>query len=273
MSQDGRYLAAGDRNGAIYFIETTLTDLPVRQYTIPGGVLALSVSGSGMVSATAGSGGLYFFGKASSQFSYNWTFGVGTSFPELAMTKGAGHIVTGTNNGSVYFMDGSGQLIDRQTVKGAVSALSISEMKDRVLVGSASGNVTLYSMRDRLEKLESLEASGAVTSAIISENAERISVAQLDGGISMFNRSLATHMWTFDAGGIVHSLSISQSGQVTAAASDTGDIYVFDEGGSQRVTETMSSGVLVAAVIALVVASVIWARRRRSNESGSREPA
>ena len=273
MSEDGRYLAAGDRNGSIYFIETTLTDLPIRQHMIPGGVLALSVSGSGMVSATAGSGGLYFFGKTSSQFNYSWTFGVGTSFSELAMTKEAGHIVAGMNNGSVYYMDGLGQLMDRQTVKGAVSALSISETKDCVLVGSASGNVTLYSMRDRLEKLESLEASGAVTSAVISENAERISIAQLDAGISMFNRSLAAHMWTFDAGGIVHSLSISQSGQVTAAASDTGDIYVFDEGGSQRVTETMSSGVLVAAVIALVVASVIWARRRRSVESGSQEPS
>ena len=264
MSEDGRYLAAGDRNGTIYSTET-LTDLPVRQDAIPGGVLALSVSGSGMVSATAASGGLYFFGKSSSQFSFNWTFGVGTSFPELAMTKEAGHIVAGTNNGSVYYMDGSGQLIDRQTVKGAVSALSISETKERVLVGSASGNVTLYSMRDRLEKLESLEASGAVTSAVMSENGERISVAQLDGGISMFNRSLATPMWTFNSGGIVHSLSISHSGQVTAAASDTGDIYLFDERGSQTVTKTMSSGVLVAAVIALVVASVIWARRRRPN--------
>jgi WD40 repeat protein len=243
----------------------------VRKYTIPGGVLALSVSGSGMVSATAGSGGLYFFSKTSSQFSYNWTFGVGTSFPELAMTREAGHIVAGTNNGSVYYMDGSGQLMDRQTVKGAVSALSISETKDRVLVGSASGNVTLYCMRDRLEKLESLEASGAVTSAVISENAERISVAQLDGGISMFNRSLAAHMWTFNAGGIIHTLSTSHNGQVTAAASDTGDIYLFDEGGSQRVTKTISSGILVVIVISLVVASVIWARRRKPNESGSKE--
>ena len=92
MSEDGHYLAVGDRNGTIYSTET-LTDLPVRQHAIPGGVLALSISRSGMVSATAGSGGLYFFGKTSSQFSYNWTFGAGTSFPELAMTNEAGHIV------------------------------------------------------------------------------------------------------------------------------------------------------------------------------------
>jgi WD40 repeat protein len=268
MSEDGHYLAAGDRGGTIYFVETTLLTVPARQHSIPGGVLALSVSESGMVAATAAGGGLYLFGNSSSQYGYNWGFEVGTSFPKLAMTREAGHIVVGANNGSVYFMDASGQLIDRQTVKGAVSVLSISETKNRLLVGSTSSNITLYSMRDRLEKLESLEASGPITAGVISENGERISVAQLDGGISMFNQSLANRMWAFNAGGIVHSLSISHSGQVMAAASDTGDIYVFDEAGSQRMTEIISSGVLVVTLIVIAVASVIWTRKRRSNESG-----
>jgi len=126
-------------------------------------------------------------------------------------------------------------------------------------------------MRDRLEKLESLEASKPITSAVMSGNGERISVAQLDGVISMFNQSLATHMWTFDAGGIVHSLSISHSGQVMAAASDTGDVCVFDERGPQRITETVLSGVFVATVIALAAGSVMWGRRRKLNESSREE--
>jgi WD40 repeat protein len=183
------------------------------------------------------------------------------------MVGEASHIVVGANNGSLYLLDGSGQLMDRQRVEGAISALSISDTGDRVLVGSTNGNVTLYLMRDRLDLLESLEASKPITSAVMSGNGERIAVAQLDGGISMFNQSLATRMWTFNAGAIVHSLSISHSGQVTAAASDTGDVYVFDERGPQSIVETMLSGVFAAAVIALAAASVVWGRRRKSNES------
>jgi outer membrane protein assembly factor BamB len=238
---------------------------------IPGGVLELSVSDSGMLAATAAGGGLYFFGRTSSQFSYDWSFEVGTSFPKLAMVGEASHIVVGANNGSVYLVDGSGQLMDRRRVKGAVSALSISDTENRVLIASTGGNVTLYLMRDRLEELESLEAQKPITSAVISGNGKRISVAQLDGVISMFNQSLATHMWTFNAGGIVHSLSTSHSGQVVAAASDTGDIYVFDERSSQRIARTILSGVLVTAVIALAAGSVMWGRRRKLDEPSREE--
>lgn len=271
MTGDGHYLAVGDRKGTIYFIKTTLADLPPCQYAIPSGVLELSISDSGMLAATAAGGGLYFFGKTSSQLSYNWSFEVGTSFPKLAMVREASHIVVGANNGSVYLVDGSGQLMDRRRVRGAVSALSISDTDDRVLIASTGGNVTLYLMHDRLEELESSEAQKPITSAVISGNGKRISFAQLDGAISMFNQSLATQMWAFNAGGIVHSLSISYSGQVMAAASDTGDIYVFDERGSQRITRTILSGVLVATVIALAAGSVIWGRRRKLNESSREE--
>lgn len=265
MSEDGEYLAAGDRLGTIYLLKTALTDLKRR--AIPGAVLTLSISKSGMLAATAASGGLYFFGEASSQVSHAWSFEPYTSFPLLAMAGEASHIVLGGNNGYLYLVDSSGQLIDQQKVEGAVSALSISDSKERLVVGSTSGNVTLYLVRDRLEKLQSLQASRPVTSTVISENGERISVADLDGLVSMFNESLTAHMWTFNAGGIVHSLSISHNGQVMAAASDTGDIYVFDEKTPQRISKTMLSTVLVAIVIILAAGSIMWERRRKSNES------
>jgi len=265
MSEDGEYLAAGDRLGTIYFLKTAPTDLT--QHVIPGGVLALSISKSGMLAATAARGGLYYFDETSSEAGYAWSFEVHTSFPQLAMSGEARHIVIGDNSGYVYLVSSSGELIDRERVRGAISTLSMSEAKGRVVVGSTSGTVTLYLVRDRLEKLESLEASGPVTSTVISENGERISVALLDGSISMFNQSLATRMWTFDAGGIVHSLSISHDGQVMAAASDTGDIHVFYERAPQRISKTMLSSVLAAVVIVLAAGSIMWRRRRKSNES------
>jgi len=52
-----------------------------------------------------------------------------------------------------------------------------------------------------------------------------------------------------------------------AAASDTGDIYVFDEKTPQRISKTMLSTVLVAIVIVLAAGSIMWERRRKSNES------
>jgi WD40 repeat protein len=265
MSEDGHYLAAGDRLGTIYFLKTAPTDLTRR--AIPGGVLTLSMSNSGMLATTAARGGLYFFREASSEAGYTWSFEPYTSFPQLAMAGEASDIVLGGNNGYLYLVDSSGQLIDQQKVEGAVSALSISDTKERLVVGSTSGNVTLYLVRDRLERLQSLQASSPVTSTVISENGERISVADLDGLISMFNQSLTAHMWTFNAGGIVHSLSISHNGQVMAAASDTGDIYVFDEKAPQRISKTMLSTVLVAIVIVLAAGSIMWERRRKSNES------
>jgi len=267
MSENGHYLAVGDRKGAVYFIRTTLTDLPPGQHVIPSGVLELSISDSGMLAATAAGGGLYFFGKASSQSSYDWSFEVGMSLPKLTMVGEARRIVVGANNGSVYLVDIFGQLMDRQRVDGAVSALAVSDTWDRLLVASTSGNVTLYLMRDRLEKLESLDAPRPVTSAVMSENGERMSVAQLDGVISMYNQSLATCMWTFNAGGIVHSLSISHNGEVVAAASDTGDIYVFDERDRQGIAGSILSGVLAATVIGLAAGLIIRRRKRKSNES------
>ena len=265
MSEDGEYMAAGDRLGTIYLLKTARTDLT--RHVIPGGVLALSISKSGMVAATAARGGLYYFGETSSEAGYAWSFEVHTSFPQLAMSGEARHIVIGDNSGYVYLVSSSGELIDRERVRGAISALSMSETKGRVVVGSTSGNVTLYLVRDRLEKLQSLQASRPVTSTVISENGERISVADLDELVSMFNQSLTAHMWTFNAGGIVHSLSISHNGQVMAAASDTGDIYVFDEKTPQRISMTMLSTVLVAIVIVLAAGSIMWERRRKSNDS------
>jgi WD40 repeat protein len=187
------------------------------------------------------------------------------------MSGEARHIVIGDNSGYVYLVSSSGELIDRERVSGAISTLSMSDSKGRVVVGSTSGTVTLYLVRDRLEKLESLEASGPVTSTAMSENGERISVALLDGSISMFNESLATRMWTFDAGGIVHSLSISHDGQVMAAASDTGDIHVFYERAPQRISKTMLSSVLAAIVIVLAAGSIMWRKRRESRSCASRQ--
>jgi len=267
LSEDGGYLAVGDRKGTVYSLKTTLTDLPAQQHVIPGGVLALSISESGMLAATAAGGGLYFFDETSSRLGYVWSFEVETSFPVLAMAGGTNHIVVGANNGSIYLVDSSGQLMDQQRVEGAVSALSITDTIDRMLVGSTSGTVSLYLMRDRLEKLESLEAPRPVTSTAMSDNGERISFAQLDGAISLFNQSLAAHMWTFNAEGIVHSLSISGSGQVMAAASDTGSIYLFDEENPGRISKTMSSNTLLVTIIALLAAWIVWRVRPRRHRS------
>ena len=262
MSEEGDYLVAGDRAGSVYLFKTGLTEPLIMKSMIPGGVLALSLSKSNAVAATSASGGLYFFSEASSP-SYVWSFQEYATFPYLAMGRDAGYIVAAGSGGYVYMINSSGQLMDRQSLGGAVSALAVSYRAHLVVAGSANGRVSLYRLSDRLEKLSSLEARRPVTSAALSDDGERISVATLDGVISMFDQSLTDKIWTFNAGAIVHSLSISADGRIMAAGSDTGSIYLFDET-SVRSGRIVSYLVLAAvAVIAIVAGFAIWRKRRK----------
>jgi len=262
MSQDGDYLVAGDRKGAVYLLTAEGVGQPVWQHVIPGGILALSFSQSRILAVTSTRGGLYFFGEVPSRSGHIWIFQDYTSFPQLAMTDDASHIIIGGSDGYVYLLDRPGSLVDRQRLGGAVSSLSLSRTTGRVVAGSTNGNASLYAIQDRLATTSSLVTHGPVTSASISENGERVSVATLDGVISMFNQSLASPIWAFDSGAIVHSLSMSRDGLAMAAAGDTGNIYLFEEGPPAEKNGTAVGIVLVCvAVAAFSVACLIWSRK------------
>lgn len=262
MSQDGGYLVGGDRKGAVYLLTAEGTGQPVWQHVIPGGILALSFSQSRILAVTSSRGGLYFFGEVPSRSEHAWIFQEYNSFPQLAMTDNASYIITGASDGYVYLLDKSGHLADRQRLGGAVSALSLSRTTGRVVAGSTNGDVSLYSIQHGLATISSLATHAPVTSAFISEDAERISVAALDGVISMFSQSLTTHLWTFDTGAIVHSLSMSSNGLVMGAAGDTGNIYLFEEQARAKKDGAALVITLVpVAVAGFAVAYFFWRRK------------
>jgi WD40 repeat protein len=274
MSEDGHYLVAGDRQGTISVFKTDLTNPLVWQYVIPGGITAVSLSKSGSLIATATQGGLYFFDHVPAASSYVWVFDKDTRFPYAALSDNASYVVAGGDDGYVYLVSGSGRLMDRQRLGGAVSALSVSYATGLVVSGSTSGNLSLYSIGNRLGRLDSLDTRRPITSAVISENGERISVGNLDGIVSTFDRSFASLMWTYDTGAIVHSLSLSGSGQVTAAVSDTGGIYLFDEALMQANPSiswempTLAAAIILAVTITIAVCSI---RHRRGRRVAARE--
>jgi WD40 repeat protein len=262
MTQDGDYSVAGDRKGTVYLFSAEGTGQPLWQHVIPGGILALSFSQSRDLAVTSTRGGLYFFGQVPSRSEYAWIFQDYTSFPQLVMSDDASYIITGGSDGYVYLLNRSGQLADRQRLGGAVSALSLSRTRGLVVAGGTNGNASLYAIQDGFVAISSLATYAPVTSAYISENGERIAVATLDGVISMFSQSLTTHLWTFNTGAIVHSLSMSSDGLVMGAAGDTGNIYLFEEEAHAKKNGVALGVALVSvAVAAFSVAYFIWRRR------------
>jgi WD40 repeat protein len=265
MSEQGDYLVAGDRAGSLRFFKTSLTKPLVAESMIPGGVLTVSLSKSNAVAATSASGGLYFFSEASSE-GYAWSFQEYTTFPCLAMSGDASRVIVGGSDGYVHLVDSSGQPMDQQSLGGAVSALVVSNNARLLVAGSVNGRVSLYRIANRLEKLSSVETQSAVASIAMSGSGERVSVATMDGAISMLDQSLTRQIWTFNAGAIVHLISMSDDGAVTAAGSDTGSVYMFNEENASKNTETGLYYILVPAVfIVVVIAVVIWSRRNKSN--------
>lgn len=275
MSEDGDYLIAGDRQGTIYLFKTNQTEPMVRQYAIFGGVMALSLSRSRALAATATHGGIYFFGEVPSRTGHIWIFQNYTSFPHVAITSDGGYIVAGGSDGYLYLLNRSGQLVDQQRVGGAVSALSMSKTQ-RVVAGSTNGNVSLYLLRDRFDRLSSLATQSPVTSVAVSENGERVSVVNLDGVILMLDQSLTSRVWAFNTGAMVHLLSVSSDGRILAAASDTGSVYLFDEGRRTKTNETALATAVVSiplvalaavALAALVFAYFVWRRKARLSKT------
>jgi len=265
MNEEGDCLVVGDRSGNVYVFGTGSAR---REYAIPGGLLAVSLSRMMTLAATSTHGGLYFFGEVSLHATYVWSFQQDTSFPQIAMAEDSSYIVAGGSDGYMYLIDSSGQLLDRQRVGAAISAISISGIARRVIAGSPDGIVSLYAVGARLERMGSLEIRKPVTSVALSSSGDRVSYASLDGTIAMFDQSLTTNVWTFRGGAIVHALSISGNGRVMAAVDDTGSIYLFDEESPLRKSKTMIDAVVGLTLTVVCVGSIIAYlvfRQRRNN--------
>jgi len=268
LSSDGRYLVAGDRDGAIYLFDTNAAGSLVWYGLLPGGVLDLALSESRALAVSSIQGGVYFYDVASAQSGHIWSFQESTSFPRVAMLDDASYVIAGGSDGYVYMINASGQATDKQRLGGAISALSISDNTHGLIAGSTSGRVLHCLIKDRLQTLGSLETQQPVTSATLSENAKRISFANLDGTVSVFNQSLTSPLWTFNAGAIVHSLSISSDGTILAASSDTGSIYLFHEQPVAQTEKFSYATLLVPMTIMILVLGYFLLRRR--GRSGAR---
>lgn len=266
MSDDCNYLVAGDRQGTISIFKTDLASPLVWKYVVSGGISAVSLSKSGSLAATATRGGLYFFASVSRPSNPIWIFDEPTSFPYVALSGDSSYIIAGGGDGYVYLVSDSGKLLDRQRLGGAISALSLSSSAGLVAAGSTNGTFSLYSVGEGLETVYSLHLRRTVTSAAVSENGQRVSIANINGTVSMFNQSSSNIMWTYDMGAVVHSLSISSNGQVTAAVSDTGGVYLFDETLALRSpvvpTVTFLSGIVGVAVAATIILAYLIRHRR-----------
>ena len=264
MSRDGQYVASGHKNGAIYLFRMTNGLAPVWTTYLQGGVLALSID-STVLEATSVRGGLYSF--ETSKSTPAWAFRDFMTFPFVATSKDAHRIVVGASDGRVSLLSESGKLLDEHDLRGAISSLSLSSLRDRVVVGSTSGNVVLLSFGEALEELGSLTLNKPVATGAISENGETICIAEMDGTIHTYGESLANERWTYVTSSIVHSVSISDDGKVIAAAADSGKIYLFNEepnsNPSRVTTDVLQATVVVAACIALLATAVIYATVRK----------
>ena len=268
LSTDGRYVAAGDRDGAIYLFDTDSGGSPVWHGLLPGGVLDLALSESRALAASSAQGGIYFYDAVPTLSGHTWTFHESTSFPKLTLLNDGSYVIAGGSDGYVYMINASGQATDNQRLGGAVSALSVSGSARGLIAGSTNGRVLHCLIGDRLRVLGSLETQQSITSAAISEDGKRISFAKLDGAISVFNQSLTSPLWTFNAGAIVHSLSISGDGMTLAASSDTGSIYLFHEHPLVQTGKPSYATILVPVIIAVLVLGYLVLRRE--GRSGGR---
>ena len=237
ISDDGHRIAAGDREGGIFVFDPLQSGSPIWSSTIPGGILALSLFGSNALAVTSAKGGIYSYDLAFPQSGYTWSFQEAISFPQLETSKDTGCIIAGGSDGNVYLISAAGQVVDIERLGGSVSAISISHQTGWLIAGSTNGNVSRYLVTGKLERLDSFVAVRPITAVVVSNDGERISVVNLDGKIFTFRQTLTDSLWTFSVGGIVHSLSMSEDGRVMAAASDTGNIYLFREGKSMPVVE------------------------------------
>jgi len=79
----------------------------------------------------------------------------------------------------------------------------------------------------------------------------------------VFSQSLTAPLWTFGAGAIVHSLSVSGDGMTLAATSDTGSIYLFHESPTSQDEKPLPAAVLVPMSIAVLVLGYLILRRRK----------
>lgn len=239
ISEDGHRLLVGDEEGDIYLFDTDGSGSPIWHNLVRGGVLALSLFKSDSVAVASAKGGIYFYNLTSLRPGYAWSFQESMSFPQLAVSDSAGYIVAGGSDGNIYVADSAGQVIDMQKLGGSISAISIADHAGSVILGSTNGSVSRYLLKDRLEKLDSSAAHGPITSVAVSDDGSRLSVASLDGTISDFHQTLNDLSWTFSAGAIVHSLSMSGDGLVLAASSDTGKIYLFSEHTSAQTQDSL----------------------------------
>jgi len=254
ISEDGRRLVVGDQQGDVYLFDTDGSGSPIWLNSVMGGVLALSLFKSDSVAVASAKGGIYFYNLTSSHSGYTWSFQESISFPQLAVSEDAGYILAGGTDGNIYVTDSAGQVIDMQKLGGSISAISIADHARCVIVGSTNGIVSRYLLKDRLEELDSSAAHGPITSVAVSDDGSRVSVASLDGTISNFHQSLNSLSWTFGAGAIVHSLSISGDGLVMAASSDTGKIYLFNEHAS---AQTWNPLIVIAYVVVSLTALLL----------------
>jgi WD40 repeat protein len=266
MSDDCTFLVAGDREGRIFLFGTARTTPTVQRYSISGAVIGLALSESGAFAATSAAGGLYFFGEQGSSPSVEaWVFQNYTSFPQVAIGDDAGYVVAGGSDGYVYLLNRSGQPSSRERLGGSISALSISSATGRLVAASTNGNVTLFAMQGGLRGIGSIYGLRPITSAFITNSGERIAMADMDGLISVFDGSLTTQLWTFNAEAIVHSLSMSGNGLVIAASSDNGNVYLFDEE-VQKKANGITPEILFAPVIiaACVFLYLLWRKRTKT---------
>jgi len=264
MSDGGTYLAGGDRQGIVYVFRTSQIYFPLWRYAVPGGVFSLSLSQSGALAAASTHGGLYFLGDMSSSSGWIWSFKNETSFPYVAISRDASYVVAGGSDGYVYLLNSLGELIGRQKLGGAVSALKLSTTADTIVAGSTNGRVSLCLVQGGLAETNSITIQRPVTSVAISENGKRVGVADLDGTISMFDESLGTPLWTFDSEAIVHSLSISDNGLVTAASDDTGSIYLFNEEVPERTNQT-TLGIAFVSIICGILLAIYLAKGKKTS--------
>jgi len=267
LSEDASRLVAGDREGNIYLFETSQSGEPAWHAVIDGGFMGLALFGPKALVASSRHGGIYFYDLAFSKSSYRWSFHESTSFSQLAVSEDLGYIFAGGSDGDVYVIGSSGQTVDSQRLGGSVSAISISESARVVIAGSTNGNVSQYLIKDRLENTGSFLAHAPVTSVAVSDDGKRIAIATIDGTISMFSQTLADPLWTYKAGAIVHSLSMSGNGMVMAASSDNGSIYLFNERMEVQ-TQRWSPATLLfpIAVVVILVVYFVW-RKKKSRGS------
>ena len=262
ISEDGRRLVVGDQEGDIFLFDTDGSGSPTWHSFVMGGVLALSFLRSGSVAVASAKGGIYFYDLTSSRPGYAWSLEESMSFPQLAVSEDAGYIVAGGSDGSIYMATVAGQVVDMQKLGGSVSAISIADHTRYAIVGSTNGTVSRYLLKDRLEKLDSSAAHSPITSVVVSDDGSRVCVASLDGTISGFHEGLNGLSWTFSAGAIVHSLSMSGDGLVIAASSDTGKIYLFSEHASAQAREPLPVIVyMLISVAALLLAYFVLRAR------------